>query len=265
MEVIDYKNHISYWRFRDGILKELGFKPDDLSIESIKKIIKDVEDNWWFCGGRDTDPYSDTPCPYDTVEWQRLWTHYHGGRDMPITTEECVCSYRGLRYNLFITDGPRLITIGSKCMTQFLPRIAKQVKQKRCSKCDEPHKNRIDNYCNTCRPIVRKQEREEKEQAILKERLERETQERAKKQEKERMIQKRQEEEEMKRQEEEMKRQEEEMKRQEEESNKRATALKIQLEERQKKREEEKKRDEEPEEPFIGHRKKPIIRNRYKK
>ena len=167
-------NNIINPAFREGIVRALAACDErDLSADAKERIIKDVEENWWFCGGRDTEPDSDAQCPYDTIEWERLWVYYHGSRDMPITSTECVCLQDGLRYNLFITDGKRVITIGSQCMYQFLPRIAGQVKQKHCSRCMKAHKNRKDNYCNECRilniqeeheSVIRKVQQAEQEQ-----------------------------------------------------------------------------------------------------
>lgn len=206
---MDFTNKITNPAFREGIMEALGFQVDDLSLEAKGRIIRDVEENWWFCGGRDTQPESETPCPYNTKEWATLWRHYHGNKPMPDACRFCVCRQDGLRYNLFITDGPRVITIGSVCMYQFLPRIAGQIKSKYCEhiiggkRCMEPHRNRKDNYCKECRPMVKeereaeeerkkqeeKQEREREEQMEWRERMERERErreEREREEEKER-------------------------------------------------------------------------------
>lgn len=157
---MEHKNHITNPAFKEGILEALGYKIDELPEEEKDRIVKDVEENWWFCGGKDTQPESEIQCPYDQKEWYRLWTHYFGDKQMPPTTGWCVCRQDGLRYNLYITDGNRIITIGSVCMYQFLPRIARQVKEKRCEECRIPHQNRKDNYCSECRIIRKRQQRE---------------------------------------------------------------------------------------------------------
>lgn len=198
---MEHKNKITNPAFREGILEALGYKVDELPVEEKDRIVQDVEENWWFCGGRDTQPDSETPCPYDQKEWARLWEHYFGNRPMPDPTEWCVCLQDGLRYNLFISDGNRVITIGSVCMYQFLPRIARQVKERRCEECHQVHKNRKDNYCSECR-IARKR-RQEEEEIEQKRQQEKEAHQRWVKE----VIEK-----ERKRQEEEQKRQEEERK-----------------------------------------------------
>lgn len=154
----EQRNRITNPAFREGILEALGHKPEELSIDQKWDIIKDVEKNWWFCGGRDTRPNSDAYCPYDTRTWERLWRHQFGEKPMPDASEFCVCRHDDLRYNLYITDGQRVIIIGSKCMYQFLPRIASQVKTKHCELCMKPHKNRSNNYCKDCRITIKKQE-----------------------------------------------------------------------------------------------------------
>lgn len=154
----EHHNRITNPAFREGFLEALGYKVDDLSLEQKNAIIEDVEKNWYFCGGRDTKPDSETPCPYDTKAWKRLWEHHFGNKPMPDSCEYCVCRQDGLRYNLFITDGQRTVTIGSVCMYQFLPRIASQVKAKHCDRCMKTHKNRKDNYCKDCRIWWKKEE-----------------------------------------------------------------------------------------------------------
>ena len=155
----EQRNRITNPAFREGILEALGYKVDDLPLERKDAIVKDVEENWWFCGGRDTRPTSDTPCPYNTQIWERVWRHQFGERSMPNATEFCVCRQDDLRYNLYITDGQRILVIGSRCMYQFLPKVAKQVKEKRCELCMNVHKNRRDNYCDDCRIVIKEREK----------------------------------------------------------------------------------------------------------
>lgn len=170
----EHRNCITNPAFREGILEALGYKVDDLPLDEKDAIIKDVEENWWFCGGRDTKPDCETQCPYDEGAWRRLWRHYFGEKPMPDARQFCVCLQDGLRYNLYITDGVRVIIIGSVCVNQFLPRIASQVKEtkkkKQCDRCMKPHKNRKDNYCKPCRILNKKDDerriKEEYEQSL---------------------------------------------------------------------------------------------------
>lgn len=168
---MELHNRITNPAFREGILEAMGYKMKEVPLEEREAMIKDIEENWWFAGGRDTKPDSGTACPYDVNAWKKLWEHYFGQKPMPDTCEFCVCRQDGLRYNLYVTNGERVIIIGSVCMYQFLPRIARQVKEKRCDRCMKPHKNRSNNYCKPCRVVVKEEEKrrvqEEYERRLL--------------------------------------------------------------------------------------------------
>ena len=164
-------NHITYWAFRRGLIRQLGYEEDELSNEAKDRIIKDVEQNWWFCGGRDTHIENDEDEEHGSVvseaqlaKWEALWEHYFPGRAMPEPSHECVCNKGGLRYNCFITNGKRVLIIGRVCLTQFLPKQHQEAKDavaKRCDRCKEVHRNRKDNLCKKCRPIVMMEKRVE--------------------------------------------------------------------------------------------------------
>jgi hypothetical protein len=151
----------------------LGYEEDELSNEAKDRIIKDVEENWWFCGGRDTHIENDEDEEYGSVvseaqltKWEALWKHYFPNRAMPETSHECVCNKGGLRYNCFITNGERMLIIGRVCLKQFLPKQHQEAKDavaKRCDRCKEIHRNRKDNLCKKCRPIVKMEQRAEEE------------------------------------------------------------------------------------------------------
>lgn len=171
-----HHNHITYQNFRAGLLEYLGHDIKKLTSEQITALIKPFETDWWFCGGSDTDPFSEIPCPHPLKEWEKLWIHYHGTRPMPKSTNECICGQKGIRYNIYITDGTRVITIGCICLRQFLPKIAESISKKYCDECMTPHKNRKDNYCKDCRLLRKEREamkKKEEEEAEEKERQER--------------------------------------------------------------------------------------------
>lgn len=166
-------NHITYWAFRRGLIRQLGYEEDELSNEVKDRIIKDVEENWWFCGGRDTHIENDEDEEHGSVvseaqlaKWEALWEHYFPGKAMPEPSHTCVCDKRGLRYNCFITNGMRVLIIGRVCLKQFLPKQHQEAKDtiaKRCDRCKEVHRNRKDNLCKKCRPIVKMEQRVEEE------------------------------------------------------------------------------------------------------
>jgi len=166
-------NHITYHAFRRGIIEELGYKEDELSDEVKDAIIKDVEKNWWFCGGQDTrlenelNNEEDGTTVSDRVlkQWRELWRHYFGNEEMPSATPTCICKQKGLRYNCFITNGVKVLIIGRICMLQFLPKQAKEAKDassKHCSRCNTVHRNRKDNYCNDCRSLIKAEQEMER-------------------------------------------------------------------------------------------------------
>jgi len=184
-------NHITFESFKRGLLQELGHKPEELSPEEKDAIIREVEENWWFCGGQDTRSGLHSTYDHDDVgetqsinkeillRWEALWNYYFPNYSMPEPTEICVCGKKHLRYNCYITDGnvETVIMTGRVCIQQFLPKLADNMNAKHCDDCMKPHKNRKDNYCNDCR-LQRKeeekreeQEREEKRQEEEKERL----------------------------------------------------------------------------------------------
>jgi hypothetical protein len=168
-----HKNTITHRAFREGIIRELGYKLDELTDQKKNEIIKDIEENWWFCGGRDTrseEKVNDDEGEINTVSdrvlklWEELWRHYFGSRPMPDSPTYCVCRHHGLRYNCFITNGDDVIVIGRVCMTQFLPKQSKEYNDtlaKHCERCDAVHRNRKDNLCNECRLIVAEERKAE--------------------------------------------------------------------------------------------------------
>jgi len=192
-------NHITYERFKEGLLRQLGHHPKELTHEEGEAIIREVEENWWFCGGQDTRSGMDDTYSHDTagetgsigpeilLRWRALWNHYFPGDVMPEPTEWCVCGHSHLRYNCYITDGniETVITTGRICIQQFLPKLAKRMNSKRCDDCKEPHRNRNDNYCNDCR-LRRKEERWRADEQRAKEERERERETERKRQEEER-------------------------------------------------------------------------------
>ncbi len=165
---------ITYERFKRGLIECLtGRLVQDVSSEEQDAIVREVEEKWWFCGGRDTradaheherdDGEAGSVSDETLAIWERLWRHYWGDEPMPETEQSCVCDQKGLRYNCFVTDGIQVLVIGRVCLKQFLPQQARDMMSHRCEDCMKPHRNRKDNYCNDCR-IKRKQEEEKRKQ-----------------------------------------------------------------------------------------------------
>lgn len=165
--------------FVEGLINILGLQ--DASDEIKREAIKDVEDNWFFCGGRDGNPRDDDDevgsiSQKVLIYWEALWRHHFANRDFPKFEPICICRKHvmNLRYNCYITnpEKTKVITIGRICMVQFIKK-SKDYMSKRCDRCLEPHKNRKDNYCNKCRLTLKEEKEEEEKQRVLKEEEER--------------------------------------------------------------------------------------------
>ena len=180
-------NHITYQAFRIGLIEELGYNIAKLSLERQHEIIREVEEKWWFCGGKDTKADSDHYSHSHSGEagmidddmigrWVKLWWETFPNRPMPESVEKCICKQQRLRYNCYITDGTKVIIIGSVCMEQFLPKQyveAKEASKKHCANCSVAHRNRKDNYCKKCRPIMKERQKRDEEDRKLREHEER--------------------------------------------------------------------------------------------
>ena len=165
--------------FKMGIINELGLQ--GASDEEKREAIKDVEENWFFCGGTDAFPpdNDDNSVKVEiaiVAHWEALWRHHFPNRGFPKGERKCICKRHSidLRYNCYITnpEKTKVITIGRICMVQFIKK-SKDYMSKRCERCLEPHKNRKDNYCNKCRLTLKEEKEEEERQRVLKEEEER--------------------------------------------------------------------------------------------
>ena len=165
---------ITHERFRRGLLERMGLSEEGKEVQD--RAIHEVEEKWRFCGGRDiyyegAGRYSEgdegevgTLAPNILQYWEGIWKKNFPDQPMPAAETVCVCQKRHLRYNCYITDGTTVLIVGRVCIIQFIPRLVKElVPVKRCDLCEEVHRNRKDNYCMSCRPIVKAMEEEERE------------------------------------------------------------------------------------------------------
>lgn len=70
---------------------------------------------------------------------------------------ECICTHPILEVCVIknVIDGS-LLEIGNICVKRWMPKIYEQAvygRKKKCDRCNLPHKNRKDNYCNNCRDL----------------------------------------------------------------------------------------------------------------
>ena len=119
-------------RFIDG-LKQYGMTEEDIK-------------NWRWCGG--TGNISDI----------KYWKMCFPNATPPDTEKHCICGQKIIIQN-WITYNQEFIVIGSECRNKFLDH-----KGKSCNRCKEPHRNRKDNYCTSCREFLRIEEFKKEEQ-----------------------------------------------------------------------------------------------------
>ena len=117
-------------KFANGLWDKHRLKPEDLK-------------DWWYIGG---------PLPRDGWAYHlRCITsnpEYHLRYELPMITNRCVCGNR-IELNQWITNGDKVITVGSCCIQKFTP-IHLGIT---CEICKKPHRNRKDNKCNECRKL----------------------------------------------------------------------------------------------------------------
>ena len=136
--------HIKYVRLHDRFvygLKEAGYIEED---------IIHIQNDWWFCGGKDGLPSEKEGTIKNKTlrEWELRWNTQFPTIEMPIYEPKCICHQHGLRYNCYITDGVRYLMLGRCCKDMFIRKRSKV-----CSRCNEPHRNKKDDYCNECREL----------------------------------------------------------------------------------------------------------------
>lgn len=122
-------------RFVTGLKEDYGMTDEQ---------ILDVEENWLYCGYRREDD--------EWYDGARQFRYYFPREDFPEFTKECVCRQKLLVRNDWITDRNEVLIIGQCCKDMFIVN-----RLKTCSICEQPHKNRSDNHCNTCRDKIKKE------------------------------------------------------------------------------------------------------------
>ena len=115
-------------RFIDG-LKEYNLTKDE---------IKD----WTYVGGGHT-----TDARLNTILNQTFKIHFPDS-DVPELEHTCVCGHP-IQLNAFISDGERILVLGSCCVKRF---TATGIK-KTCRKCKKPYRGSYLD-CSACRPGV---------------------------------------------------------------------------------------------------------------
>lgn len=101
---------------------------------SKKGIANSLELNFWkYAGG-------------DHKEHLNYWKVAYKDTRRPPYEGVCPCSTKITR-NCYITNGETFIVVGNCCIKKFMPERS----GRSCEECNAPHKNRKDNFCNSCR------------------------------------------------------------------------------------------------------------------
>lgn len=125
-----------------------GMAPDPLNLKSkhqshhnyFKLVMRNKEIYTYCCPGstkQGAKQNREHVCKLFTVDSLTEPEHY----------TKCICG-QTIKYNCYIVDDEfsHLLIIGNCCIKKFIP-----IKTRTCENCGQPHKNRTDNYCNTCR------------------------------------------------------------------------------------------------------------------
>lgn len=100
-----------------------------------------------YCGRHRGDDKEDST----TEAGERYFEILFGERAFPEIQEKCICEH-DIIINCYVTkdinikDG-LIVIVGSCCIENFLEKKFARL----CSECKNPHKNRKDNLCNSCR------------------------------------------------------------------------------------------------------------------
>ena len=72
--------------------------------------------------------------------------------EYPTHSTSCVCGHF-IEENCYITNGEEILILGNVCIKKFLN---SDKAGRTCEKCDAPHQNSKDNFCNKCRVLLTK-------------------------------------------------------------------------------------------------------------
>ena len=142
--------------------------------EGLEKLRKkyNIQNGWKYGGGRRKKEYLHGLDDYQIVETSHSryfenmlrpqWIKEYGLRPvdyLPTEKEKCICEHF-ISENCFIYKNVgnqiQIRVIGNCCIKKF------DLQGRRCKVCDAVHKNRKDNYCNSCRKDIAEKEKRRK-------------------------------------------------------------------------------------------------------
>lgn len=142
---INYKIDCLSKKFKRG-LELHGLTPEKL-----------ITDKWYYCGStrwsnikqkkKKKEKYTiHKEGYYCNINEDDYFKQKYPNRERPEYNNKCICS-NYIKINCYITNGDRIITLGSCCIRKFMPDLLK----KTCKVCNAKHHNRTVDKCNVCR------------------------------------------------------------------------------------------------------------------
>ncbi|CCV01994.1 hypothetical protein IIV22A_150R [Invertebrate iridescent virus 22] len=106
--------------------------------ELTKYSVEDITKQWKYIGGNTKRHLT----KYETLFFKKP--------DLP-HSNKCICTH-DIEENCYIKNviNEQILIVGNCCINKFLNIDT----SKKCERCNEPHKNKKNNYCNTCRQTL---------------------------------------------------------------------------------------------------------------
>tara|TARA_R110000824_G_scaffold178240_1_gene357869 strand:- start:652 stop:1131 length:480 start_codon:yes stop_codon:yes gene_type:complete len=106
----------------------------------------------YFGGGKHVTRFDVTKLDH----WKKfciLWPTYFEDKPVIAPEEKCVCNTK-IQQQCWIlnTESLEIVVIGNCCIRKF------KLTGMTCSRCKAVHRNRKDNFCNSCRPVIKKEQ-----------------------------------------------------------------------------------------------------------
>ena len=115
---------------------------EELTLLSVSNTFKDAKEEWAYAGSDNGGDYLEQVIEKFDVE-------------IPEHEDFCICTHE-IENNHYLRrkSDNHMIVIGSSCKKRYMP---DDCNSKLCFRCEKPHKNRKDGYCNECRVVKSKE------------------------------------------------------------------------------------------------------------
>ena len=112
-----------------------------------RKYIAKIIPNLRLLGYTWDDFVKSTYCGGNRNQHLNYWKLRFGNKKIPEFKESCLCDHELSIENCYIEMADsKIIVLGNCCIKRFIGNSSRT-----CSICKKPHRNRKDNFCNTCR------------------------------------------------------------------------------------------------------------------